>query len=160
MFGVIEPTFGPSRSRSGGSTHGECELSPRASACMDSSSARYSRTCSGRPHLSYSSMSIRVRSSRWAMLLTPTVTVLAPPYGGIADPVAQQRIDELTVPADLAGSAAISLPAGALRERPTRREPDPPLLPAAVQLIADRFQDAELFAAALDLERLLAEEEG
>ncbi|MDX1501581.1 MAG: amidase family protein [Thermoanaerobaculia bacterium] len=92
------------------------------------------------------------------LLLTPTTTVLAPPYGGIADPVAQQRIDELTVPADLAGVAAISLPSGVLREDPTPREPEPPALPCAVQLIADRFHDAELFAAALDLERLLREE--
>lgn len=99
------------------------------------------------------------------LLLTPTNNVLAPIYGGTSDSVAQQRLDELTVPANLAGTAAITLPSGTLREARPRHaraddpvpwiEVEPPELPTSVQLIAPRFEDARLLAAARLVEGIL-----
>lgn len=93
------------------------------------------------------------------VLLTPVVNVAAPPYGGIVNTIAQQRLDELTVPANHAGVPAVSLPWGTITslDDPVPAAVDcapSPRLPTAVQVIAPRFEDVRLLAVAKRLETL------
>jgi len=88
-------------------------------------------------------------------LLTPTINLPALPYGGSPDTVAEQRLDELTVPADLAGTPAISLPFGTVHETEHFPEREAPELPASIQVVAPRFEDARLLAVAGRIEALV-----
>ncbi len=80
-------------------------------------------------------------------ILTPTAPSAAFPLGskGKKDPVEMYLNDIFTVPANLAGLPAISLPVGL----------DETHLPLGVQLIADRWQEEKLLNIAYNLEKCL-----
>ena len=80
-------------------------------------------------------------------ILTPTAPSAAFPLGskGKEDPVEMYLNDIFTVPANLAGLPAISLPAGL----------DEGHLPLGVQLIADKWQEEKLLNIAFNLEKCL-----
>ena len=80
-------------------------------------------------------------------ILTPTAPSSAFPLGskGTEDPVEMYLNDIFTVPANLAGLPAISLPAGL----------DDTGLPLGVQLIANRWEERKLLNIAFNLEKSL-----
>ena len=82
------------------------------------------------------------------LILTPTTPTSAFPLGskGIQDPVEMYMNDIFTVPANLAGLPAISLPVGL----------DELGLPLGVQLIGDNWQEPLLLNTAFNLENALA----
>ncbi len=78
------------------------------------------------------------------MLLTPTSPSPAFKFGEkTQDPISMYLSDVFTIPSNLAGNAAISIPGGLSKAG----------LPIGVQLIADRFKDGRLLAAASAFER-------
>ncbi|HVA67256.1 MAG TPA: Asp-tRNA(Asn)/Glu-tRNA(Gln) amidotransferase subunit GatA [Elusimicrobiota bacterium] len=78
------------------------------------------------------------------VLLTPTAPSPAFKFGEkTKDPLSMYLSDVFTIPSNLAGNAAVSLPCGLTRAG----------LPVGVQLIADRFADGRLLAAAAAFER-------
>ncbi len=82
------------------------------------------------------------------LILTPTTPTSAFPLGskGTQDPVEMYMNDIFTVPANLAGLPALSLPVGL----------DESGLPLGVQLIADNWQEPMIFNTAFNLENALA----
>ncbi len=82
------------------------------------------------------------------LILTPTTPTSAFPLGskGIQDPVEMYMNDIFTVPANLAGLPALSLPVGL----------DELGLPLGVQLIGDNWQEPLLLNTAFNLENALA----
>jgi len=78
------------------------------------------------------------------VLLTPTAPVTAVKLGGeTSDPLTMYRIDELTLPCNLAGIPGISVPCGF----------SPGGLPIGAQLLAGHFREETLFTAASAIER-------
>ena len=71
-------------------------------------------------------------------LLTPTTPTTAFRIGAVTDPLEMYKADVFTIPADLAGLPAISIPAGK----------DAAGLPIGVQLRGRRLGDAELLSSA------------
>ncbi len=67
----------------------------------------------------------------------------------IDDPLAMYLADVYTLPASLAGIAALSVPCGATAATESR-----PALPVGLQLLAPAFGEARLFSAAAAVERL------
>lgn len=99
------------------------------------------------------------------VLLTPPSNQGAAPYGGISDSVAQQTLDDLTVPANHAGVPAITIPWGQAIDKSDPYYTNVGDLveqnnlyfmktTVSIQVIAPRFEDARLFAVAKVLERL------
>ena len=82
------------------------------------------------------------------LILTPTTPTSAFPLGskGTQDPVEMYMNDIFTVPANLAGLPALSMPVGL----------DEIGLPLGVQLIGDNWQEALLLNTAFNLEKALA----
>ena len=82
------------------------------------------------------------------LILTPTTPTSAFPLGskGIQDPVEMYMNDVFTVPANLAGLPALSLPVGL----------DELGLPLGVQLIGDNWQEPLILNTAFNLENALA----
>jgi aspartyl-tRNA(Asn)/glutamyl-tRNA(Gln) amidotransferase subunit A len=78
------------------------------------------------------------------VILTPTATSGAPRIGEISDPVAEYLMDLFTIPANLTGLPALSVPYGA----------DVTGMPLGVQIMGPRFGEARLFALGKDIERL------
>ena len=78
---------------------------------------------------------LRVFSQRIDLLLAPTVNTTAPVIGGFGDTVAEQYIDEFSVPANHAGVPAISVP--------LYREADG--LWQSAQVIAPEFEEQRMF---------------
>ena len=80
-------------------------------------------------------------------ILTPTAPSSAFPLGskGTEDPIEMYLNDIFTVPANLAGLPAISLPAGL----------DDTRLPLGVQLIANKWEERKLLNIAFNLEKSL-----
>ncbi|GAB4572560.1 MAG: Asp-tRNA(Asn)/Glu-tRNA(Gln) amidotransferase subunit GatA [Rhodothalassiaceae bacterium] len=76
-------------------------------------------------------------------LLTPTVPNAAFPFGAKADPLAMYMNDVFTVPANLAGVPAISIPAGLTADG----------LPLGLQLIGRAFDEASILRIADVMER-------
>ncbi|MBK8249144.1 MAG: Asp-tRNA(Asn)/Glu-tRNA(Gln) amidotransferase subunit GatA [Gemmatimonadetes bacterium] len=83
----------------------------------------------------------RVFATGVDVLLTPTTPAPAWPLGAISDPYEMYLADTFTVPANLAGIPAISVPAGRVDG-----------LPIGVQLMANHFAEATLCRAAAVLE--------
>lgn len=79
------------------------------------------------------------------LMVSPTVPLVAPPVGrvGLDDPLARPRTDWWTVEANLAGLAAISVPAGLAAG-----------LPVGLQLMAAPGDDVALYEAGAAFERL------
>ncbi|HVC08559.1 MAG TPA: Asp-tRNA(Asn)/Glu-tRNA(Gln) amidotransferase subunit GatA [Elusimicrobiota bacterium] len=78
------------------------------------------------------------------LLLTPTAPSPAFKFGEkTKDPLSMYLSDVFTIPSNLAGNAAVSVPCGLTRAG----------LPIGVQLIADRFAEGRLLAAAAAFER-------
>ena len=71
-------------------------------------------------------------------LLTPTTPTTAFKLGAITDPLEMYKADVFTIPANLAGIPAISIPAGT----------DSQGLPIGLQLMGPRFGDADLVSTA------------
>jgi len=72
------------------------------------------------------------------VLLTPTTPTTAFRIGAVTDPLEMYKADVFTIPADLAGLPAISIPAGK----------DAAGLPIGVQLMGPRLGDADLLSSA------------
>lgn len=87
----------------------------------------------------------RVFASGVSVLLTPTTPTPAFHLGAVTDPYEMYLSDVFTVPANLAGVPAISVPAGEVDG-----------LPIGVQLMADHFDEEGMLAAAYALERARA----
>lgn len=86
--------------------------------------------------------------SEYDILLLPTTGTTAPPLGAYAsDPIAMYQSDLFTVPANLAGLPAISVPAGK----------DENGLPCGIQLIGKRGADDALFLYASYVKKVLAD---
>lgn len=81
------------------------------------------------------------------LLLTPTAPLRPFRQGAVVDPVALYRTDVCTIPANLAGVPAISLPVPGEG------------LPVGVQLLAPWFEEERLFRAAAVLEEAFARRE-
>ncbi len=82
------------------------------------------------------------------VLLTPTTPTTAFKIGAMTDPLDMYKADVFTIPADLAGLPAISIPAGK----------DAAGLPIGLQLMGPRMGDAELLSAACALSAVLGGE--
>ncbi|HEY5062943.1 MAG TPA: Asp-tRNA(Asn)/Glu-tRNA(Gln) amidotransferase subunit GatA [Gemmatimonadaceae bacterium] len=81
------------------------------------------------------------------LLFTPTTPTTAFPLGARSDPYAMYLSDVFTCTANLAGVPAMSLPIGRARG-----------LPVGGQLIANHFDERQMFVAAYALERALGED--
>jgi aspartyl-tRNA(Asn)/glutamyl-tRNA(Gln) amidotransferase subunit A len=81
------------------------------------------------------------------VLFTPTTPTTAFPLGAKSDPYEMYLSDIFTVTANLAGVPAMSLPIGRIDG-----------LPVGGQLIAQHFEERQMFAAAFALERALGED--
>lgn len=80
------------------------------------------------------------------VLLSPSSPTVAFKFGEkLDDPLAMYMNDIATIPANLAGTPAISLPSG-LAEND---------LPAGIQIMAPAFQDAKMYQIAASLEKLI-----
>ncbi|MHB8106689.1 MAG: Asp-tRNA(Asn)/Glu-tRNA(Gln) amidotransferase subunit GatA [Candidatus Cryosericum sp.] len=72
------------------------------------------------------------------VLLAPTTPTTAFKLGAVTDPLEMYKADVFTIPADLAGSPAISFPAGR----------DAAGLPVGLQLMGPRWSDADVLSCA------------
>jgi len=89
----------------------------------------------------------RAAFSRFDVLLTPTTPETAFRFGAkVADPYSMYLNDVYTIPVNLAGNCAVSVPAGL----------DPAGLPIGIQLIGDHFAEATLLRAAAAFEAAVA----
>jgi aspartyl-tRNA(Asn)/glutamyl-tRNA(Gln) amidotransferase subunit A len=87
---------------------------------------------------------------RFDVLITPTSPQVAWKFGEKSDPLAMYLSDIYTIPVNLAGNCAISVPCGfGSAEDGTR-------LPIGLQIIGDYFAEATVFRAAAAIERELA----
>ena len=84
---------------------------------------------------------------RFDVLLTPTSPQVAWKFGEKADPLTMYLADIFTIPVNLAGNCAISVPCGFTAEG------DGAGLPIGLQIIGDYFAEAKLFRAAAAIER-------
>jgi aspartyl-tRNA(Asn)/glutamyl-tRNA(Gln) amidotransferase subunit A len=84
------------------------------------------------------------------VLLTPTSPQVAWCFGEKADPLTMYLADVYTIPVNLAGNCAISIPCGFATADGGQR------LPIGLQLIGDYFRESTIFRAAAALERDLA----
>jgi aspartyl-tRNA(Asn)/glutamyl-tRNA(Gln) amidotransferase subunit A len=85
---------------------------------------------------------------RYDLLVGPTSPTTAFPTGErLNDPVAMYLSDVFTVPASLAGVAAMSMPCGFSEGG----------LPIGLQLMAERFRESEMLSAAACLEQVLGQ---
>jgi aspartyl-tRNA(Asn)/glutamyl-tRNA(Gln) amidotransferase subunit A len=75
-------------------------------------------------------------------LVAPTSPTVAFPMGDRSDPLSMYMCDVVTIPANLAGVPAISVPCGFVDD-----------LPVGLQVIAPRFEDARVFRVALAYEQ-------
>jgi aspartyl-tRNA(Asn)/glutamyl-tRNA(Gln) amidotransferase subunit A len=87
---------------------------------------------------------------RFDVLLTPTSPQVAWKFGEKADPLTMYLADVFTIPVNLAGNCAISLPGG------FSAEGEGAGMPIGLQIIGDYFAEATVFRAAAALERDLA----
>jgi aspartyl-tRNA(Asn)/glutamyl-tRNA(Gln) amidotransferase subunit A len=83
------------------------------------------------------------------VLITPTSPQVAWRFGEKADPITMYLADVFTIPVNLAGNCAISVPSGF-------QEVDGVRLPMGLQIIGDYFAEAKVLRAAAALERDLA----
>ncbi len=86
---------------------------------------------------------------RFDVLLTPTSPQVAWRFGEKADPLAMYLADIYTIPVNLAGNCAISVPCGFSADSGGG-------LPIGLQIIGDYFAEAKVFRAAAAIERDLA----
>jgi aspartyl-tRNA(Asn)/glutamyl-tRNA(Gln) amidotransferase subunit A len=89
----------------------------------------------------------RVFDSGVHLLFTPTTPTPAFPLGSKSDPYEMYLSDVFTVTANLAGVPAMSVPIGRVDG-----------LPVGGQLIANHFDERQMFVAAYALERVLGED--
>ena len=80
------------------------------------------------------------------VILTPTATMGAPKLGAMSDPIAMYMMDIFTVPANLSGLPALSVPFGV--------DSDAENMPLGVQIMGPRFGEAKLFALGKEIEGL------
>ena len=86
--------------------------------------------------------------SQCDVILAPTVPITAFPNNSAKDPVETYHTDICTVPVNIAGLPAISLPCGT----------DSHGLPIGLQLIGNSFEEATLLNAAYQYEAAVREE--
>lgn len=77
-------------------------------------------------------------------IVTPTSPITAFKVGSVSDPLVYYMMDIFTIPANLAGLPAISIPFGKVEH-----------LPVGIQIMGPRFSDAKLLGFADNLERHL-----
>ncbi|MEN9338572.1 MAG: aspartyl/glutamyl-tRNA amidotransferase subunit [Candidatus Parcubacteria bacterium] len=83
-------------------------------------------------------------------IATPTSAMFPWKFGEINDPLQMYLVDLFTVPANIVGSPAISIPTT------KRSEVNENNLPKSIHLIADLYEDKKLFEIAKDIESSLA----
>ena len=76
-------------------------------------------------------------------ILNPTTPTLPGKFGEIGDPLSYYLMDIYTIPANLAGTPAISIPVDPVDE-----------LPVGIQLMGRRYADLELLSTAKQMEKL------
>jgi aspartyl-tRNA(Asn)/glutamyl-tRNA(Gln) amidotransferase subunit A len=81
------------------------------------------------------------------VLLTPTSPQVAWKFGEKSDPLTMYLADIYTIPVNLAGNTAISVPCGFSAENG---------MPIGLQIIGDYFAESTVFRAAAAIERDLA----
>ncbi|NMA25606.1 MAG: Asp-tRNA(Asn)/Glu-tRNA(Gln) amidotransferase subunit GatA, partial [Clostridiales bacterium] len=81
--------------------------------------------------------------TKCGVLMTPTVPATALPFGADMSPVEMYQTDICTCSVNIAGLPAVSIPCGF----------DEKGLPVGLQLIGDKFKEAEILNAALAFER-------
>ncbi len=86
---------------------------------------------------------------RFDVLLTPTSPQVAWTFGEKADPLSMYLADIYTIPVNLAGNCAISVPCGFHEVGGSR-------MPIGLQIIGDYFAEAKVFSAAAAIEGDLA----
>lgn len=79
-------------------------------------------------------------------IMTPTTSIFPWKFGEITDPLQMYLVDLFTVPANIVGSPAISIPTT------KRSDVNNQNLPKSIHLIADLFQDNKLFFISKELE--------
>lgn len=82
-------------------------------------------------------------------IMTPTSSMFPWKFGEKSDPLAMYLADIFTVPANIIGAPAISIPTS------KRSEVNEENLPTSIHLVADVFEDKKLFAIARELESVL-----
>jgi aspartyl-tRNA(Asn)/glutamyl-tRNA(Gln) amidotransferase subunit A len=87
---------------------------------------------------------------RFDVLLTPTSPQVAWKFGEKADPLTMYLADIFTIPVNLAGNCAISIPSGFSADGESAG------LPIGLQIVGDYFAEATVFKAAAALEREMA----
>jgi aspartyl-tRNA(Asn)/glutamyl-tRNA(Gln) amidotransferase subunit A len=88
--------------------------------------------------------------AKFDVLITPTSPQVAWKFGEKSDPLTMYLSDIYTIPVNLAGNCAISIPCG------FASADDGTQLPIGLQIIGDYFAEAKVFRAAAALERDLA----
>lgn len=93
--------------------------------------------------------------AKYDLILGPTAPATAPKLGeSLSDPIRMYLGDIFTVPANLAGLPAISIPDRILLSD-RNVSPDMESLPVGIQLMGDCFQEKKLFRAAYTYERTI-----
>jgi len=92
------------------------------------------------------SMKLNSVFEQYEFIVTPTSPVVAFKVGSVSDPLVYYMMDIFTIPANLAGLPAISVPFGKVEH-----------LPVGIQIMGPRFSDAKVLGFADYLERHLKE---
>jgi aspartyl-tRNA(Asn)/glutamyl-tRNA(Gln) amidotransferase subunit A len=79
---------------------------------------------------------------KYDFIVTPTSPIVAFKIGSVSDPIVYYMMDIFTIPANLAGIPAISIPFGTVEN-----------LPVGIQIMGPRFSDAKLLGFADWIER-------
>jgi len=79
---------------------------------------------------------------KYDFIITPTSPVVAFKIGSVSDPLVYYMMDIFTIPANLAGIPAISIPFGTVNS-----------LPVGIQIMGPRFSDAKLLGFADSIEK-------
>jgi aspartyl-tRNA(Asn)/glutamyl-tRNA(Gln) amidotransferase subunit A len=86
--------------------------------------------------------------SQYDIIVAPTTPTIAPKIGEVSDPLAMYLADIYTVPANLSGIPAMSLPCGTIKV-------DDKEMPVGIQIMARHFDETSMLRAAYALEQAL-----
>ncbi len=84
--------------------------------------------------------------AKYDLLISPTMPALPFKIGELADPLTMYKMDVNTVPINLAGIPALSLPAGFIKS-----------LPVGIQIMGNYFEESKILSFAMDLEKVFKE---
>ncbi len=84
--------------------------------------------------------------SKYDLLIAPTMPALPFKIGELADPLTMYKMDVNTVPINLAGIPALSLPAGFVKS-----------LPVGIQIMGNYFEESKILSFAMEIESVFKE---